>query len=45
MNERINNMLCIEDIREKLGISPKKCIYKLEEGEVIIYSIIEDKTA
>jgi hypothetical protein len=34
-------MIYISDLREKLGFSPKKCIYKLINGEIIIYSIDE----
>ena len=45
MKEMINNMLYIDEIREKLGVSPRKCIYKIEEGEIIISSIIERETA
>lgn len=40
-----NNMLYIDEIREKIGVSPKKCIYKIEKGEVIISNIKERETA
>ena len=43
MKIRENNMLYLEKIREKLGITPKKCIYKLVSGEIIIYSINDKK--
>lgn len=43
MNEKIQSMLKLNELREKLGISPKKCIYKIEKGEIIIYSICERK--
>ena len=41
MKEKVNNMIYIDEIREKLGFSPKKCAYKLINGEVIIYKIDE----
>lgn len=41
MNEK--NMLYFEKIRERLGVSPKKCIYEIEKGEVIISKIFEQK--
>lgn len=43
MNERIQNILKLNELREKLGISPKKCIYEIEKGEIIIYNISERK--
>ena len=45
MREIANNMLYIDEIREKLGVSPKKCIYEIQEGEIIISNIIERETA
>ena len=41
MSENVNNMVCIKDLREKLGVSPKKCVYKVVDGEIVIYSINE----
>lgn len=43
MKEKESKMLYLEILREKLGISPKKCIYKLVSGEIIIYSINDKK--
>lgn len=39
MRENFNNMMYLDEIREKLGFSPKKCIYKVVEGEVIISKV------
>ena len=41
MNEKANNMFYIDELREKLGFLPKKCVYKLVNGEIVIYSISE----
>lgn len=41
MNE--NNMLYFEEIREKLGVSPKKCIYQISKGEAVISKICEQQ--
>ena len=38
MNQK-SSMLNINNLREKLSLSPKKCIYKIERGEIIIYHI------
>lgn len=45
MNEKLYNMTYLDNIREKIGISPKKCIYVIEDGEIIISSILERKSA
>lgn len=36
-----NNVIQISKLREKLGFSPKKFVYKIVDGEVIIYNISE----
>ena len=36
-----NNVIYVSELREKLGFSPKKCVYKIVDGEIIIYSISE----
>ena len=41
MSDSVNNMIYISDLREKLGVSPKKCVYKIVNGEIVIYSINE----
>lgn len=45
MKEKVYNMVYLDNIREKIGISPKKCIYEIEDGEVIISNILERETA
>ena len=42
MGENFGNMVYLDELREKLGISPKKCIYKIIEGEIIICKVGED---
>ena len=43
MKEAKNNMLYLDEIREKLGIAPKKCLYEKIKGEVIIFKVQEEK--
>ena len=43
MSENLNNMVYISELREKLGFSPRKCVYKIINGEIVIYSIKEIK--
>lgn len=42
MKEIKNNIIHISELREKLGFSPKKCVYKIVDDEVIIFSISEE---
>ena len=39
MGENLNNMIYIERLREKLGVSPKKCVYKIVDGEAVICEV------
>ena len=41
MGENFSNMVYIDELREKLGVSPKKCIYKIVEGEAVICKVDE----
>ena len=43
MKEIKDDLMYIEKLREKLGVSPKKCIYNIVKGEIIIYRINERK--
>ena len=45
MKEAKNNMLYLDEIREKLGIAPKKCLYEKIKGEVIIFKVQKKKLA
>ena len=36
MNEKL---IYIDEIREKLGVSPKKYEYKIVNGEIVIYNL------
>lgn len=44
MGEKLNNMVYIDELREKLGFSPKKCLYKIVEGEAIIFRVGEEES-
>lgn len=43
MGENLNNMVYIDELREKLGVSPKKCLYKIIEGEAIIFKVRDNE--
>lgn len=43
MGEKLDNMVYMDEIREKLGVSPKKCLYKIIEGEIIIFKLGENE--
>lgn len=42
MSENVKNLVYISELREKLGFSPRKCVYKVINGEIVIYSINEE---
>lgn len=43
MGENLSNMVYIDELRERLGVSPKKCLYKVIEGEAIIFKLQENE--
>ncbi len=43
LEKNINNMIYIDEIREKLGFLPKKCQYKKVGDEVIIFKLEKDE--
>ncbi len=43
MKQDLKNMVYIDEIREKLGIIPKKCQYTIVKGEAIIFKIEDEQ--
>ncbi len=43
MKNNMENVISLEEIREKIGVSPKKCIYKVQDGEIFISQLQDFK--
>lgn len=43
MKNSAQNFISLEEIREKIGVSPKKCLYKIVNGEIIIFQLQDSK--